>query len=146
MFLERWKTIFGISLTTVEESTARAWCNQRRHLFITPTINTPTITTGDFIQIKPGFWLVSSQPGIQPMTRAAAKAAGLKRYFSGKTCKYHHACLRYTSNGICIDCLARSMRNRSRPDFVTYKGKVHRDDRAQVESFITALNAARGIV
>jgi 5-methylcytosine-specific restriction endonuclease McrA len=38
------------------------------------------------------------------VTRAEAKAAGLKRYFPGKPCRNGHLCERYASNQQCIVC------------------------------------------
>ena len=41
-----------------------------------------------------------------PKTRAAAKAAGTKFYFTGKPCKRGHMVLRYTSVGSCSECVS----------------------------------------
>jgi 5-methylcytosine-specific restriction endonuclease McrA len=38
------------------------------------------------------------------VTRAEAKAAGAKRYFTGKPCKRGHICERYTSIAQCVAC------------------------------------------
>ena len=38
--------------------------------------------------------------------RAAAKAAGLLRYFTGKPCKHGHKVERQTANGCCVECSA----------------------------------------
>lgn len=38
------------------------------------------------------------------VTRAEAKAAGLKRYFSGRACKHGHLYERQTVNGTCLIC------------------------------------------
>jgi 5-methylcytosine-specific restriction endonuclease McrA len=38
------------------------------------------------------------------ITRAQAKAVGLKRYFTGKPCKYGHLCEKYTSCLKCVEC------------------------------------------
>lgn len=38
------------------------------------------------------------------ITRAAAKAAGLKRYYTGKPCKHGHVAERSTVNGLCFGC------------------------------------------
>lgn len=40
------------------------------------------------------------------ITRADAKAAGLKRYFTGKPCRHAHLSERLVSNGVCIACSA----------------------------------------
>lgn len=41
----------------------------------------------------------------QIITRAEAKAQGLKRYFTGKPCKHGHVAERYLSTGQCVECL-----------------------------------------
>lgn len=41
-----------------------------------------------------------------PITRQAAKAACLTRYFTGKPCKYGHVAERTVSNGACTKCSA----------------------------------------
>ena len=38
------------------------------------------------------------------ISRAKAKAAGLKRYFTGKPCKRGHLAQRYVSVGECLEC------------------------------------------
>lgn len=38
------------------------------------------------------------------ITRREAKELGLKRYFTGKPCKYGHVCEQYCSNYYCVDC------------------------------------------
>ncbi len=49
-----------------------------------------------------------------------AKAAGLKRYFTGEPCKHGHVCERYTKSGICVECSAQNRRQwgREHPDKV----------------------------
>ena len=42
----------------------------------------------------------------QIITRAEAKALGLKRYFTGKPCKHEHVAERQVSNGKCVECHA----------------------------------------
>jgi 5-methylcytosine-specific restriction endonuclease McrA len=39
------------------------------------------------------------------ITKKAAKAAGLTRYFTGKPCAHGHVAERLVSNGVCNDCL-----------------------------------------
>lgn len=41
---------------------------------------------------------------MQIITRAEAKAQGLKRYFTGKPCKHGHTTFRQVVNGTCITC------------------------------------------
>lgn len=40
------------------------------------------------------------------ISRAEAQARGLKRYFTGKCCKYGHLVERQASNGVCVSCRA----------------------------------------
>jgi hypothetical protein len=42
---------------------------------------------------------------MKQITRAEAKARGLKRYFTGKPCKRGHVCERIISNRRCVECL-----------------------------------------
>jgi len=42
---------------------------------------------------------------MQIISRAEARAAGAKRYFTGKPCKHGHLSERRTSNGQCVACL-----------------------------------------
>lgn len=43
-----------------------------------------------------------------PSERAAAKAAGLARYFTGRPCKHGHIAERRTSSGHCVVCHAQT--------------------------------------
>lgn len=42
---------------------------------------------------------------MEIVTRAEAKAQGLKRYFTGKPCRRHHTVERFTASGSCRECL-----------------------------------------
>lgn len=42
---------------------------------------------------------------MKPITRTEARAAGLKRYFTGKPCKRGHVAERYLKGGMCIECI-----------------------------------------
>jgi hypothetical protein len=44
------------------------------------------------------------------ITRAEAKALGLKRYFTGKPCKHGHVCERYVDNKTCARCIREKAR------------------------------------
>jgi len=39
------------------------------------------------------------------VSRCEARAAGLKRYFTGKPCKHGHVAERWTARGVCYECL-----------------------------------------
>jgi hypothetical protein len=43
---------------------------------------------------------------MEVIARKDAKLHGLKRYFTGKPCKYGHVSERYTLKGVCCDCHA----------------------------------------
>jgi hypothetical protein len=42
---------------------------------------------------------------MEIISRAEAGALGLKRYFTGKTCKHGHICERYVSSSVCVECM-----------------------------------------
>ncbi len=44
------------------------------------------------------------------ITRRVARAAGLKRYFTGKPCKYGHVAERLVSSRTCADCIDKDKR------------------------------------
>jgi len=50
---------------------------------------------------------------MQIISRAEAKAKGLKRYFTGKPCKHGHVAERQVFNATCVDC-QRAANKRSR--------------------------------
>lgn len=60
-----------------------------------------------------------------PNKRAAAKAAGLKFFYTNKLCKYGHDELRIVHNGTCVEC--RRIYHRTvlskRPAYVEYQRK-----------------------
>lgn len=63
------------------------------------------------------------------ITRAEAKAAGLKRYFTGFPCKYGHVAERATVNGLCHECSRlKQIKNyhENREDNL-HKQKIRRD-------------------
>lgn len=49
---------------------------------------------------------------MEVITRAAAKAAGLKRYFNDIPCKNGHVCERYVSNKKCAECEKEKLRKK----------------------------------
>jgi 5-methylcytosine-specific restriction endonuclease McrA len=63
------------------------------------------------------------------ITVAEARAAGLKRYFTGKPCPYGHISERRTSNWKCIECGLEEFRewSKSNPEKVREKTKKWRD-------------------
>lgn len=51
------------------------------------------------------------------VTRRTARAAGVKRYFTGKPCKYGHVAERFTSTGNCIACEGAPARKSYKKDW-----------------------------
>lgn len=47
---------------------------------------------------------MSTKPQPQLISREAAHAQGLRRYFTGEPCKKGHTAARYVSNGGCVLC------------------------------------------
>ena len=86
------------------------------------------------------------------VTRAEAKAAGLKRYFTGVPCKNGHVAERQTANGLCWVCrslraarewAAHEVKPKQRPEVMARYRERHR---AEVRLRLTAWvknNAAR---
>lgn len=61
------------------------------------------------------------------ITRAQAKAQGLKRYHTGKTCRAGHMAERYVATASCVDCAHkgwRAVRSRLGHDVVTVRLRV----------------------
>jgi hypothetical protein len=54
---------------------------------------------------------------IMTMTRATAKAAGLKRYFTGKPCSRGHVCERRISTCQCISCVTPQKRDWAKANY-----------------------------
>lgn len=49
---------------------------------------------------------------MQVISRSAALELGLKRYFTGKPCKYGHICERYAKTKVCAECSILQQRKR----------------------------------
>ena len=47
---------------------------------------------------------------MQIVSRAEAKAKGLRFYFTGKPCKHGHVAKRKVLNAVCVDCERTYMR------------------------------------
>ena|ERR1700730_17011831 len=79
------------------------------------------------------------------ISRKDAKAAGLKRYFTGKPCCHGHVCTRNTASGGCQMCARRLSRQNYRR-YSTKKKKQARDSwhrRAANPDFRQSWNASR---
>ena len=62
------------------------------------------------------------------VSRAEAKAAGLKRYFTGEPCKHGHVAERFVSNWDCAQCLhVRIVTRRLDPAVSAADSKRHRE-------------------
>lgn len=72
------------------------------------------------------------------VSRAEAKAQGLKRYFTGKPCKHGHVDERYVSSGKCAPCVNLQQRvfRKKYPERVAKnKRKYHRKNKAKVREY-----------
>lgn len=49
---------------------------------------------------------------MEIITRMSAARAGLKRYYTGKTCKHGHNSERWVYNGHCVECTMETNRRR----------------------------------
>lgn len=87
------------------------------------------------------------------ITRAEAKERGLKRYFNANPCRrYAHVAERQTSNGVCIECLNLSSKNRveyykgwaeeNREKLLRYKSEWHYKNKARMNKNNTDWYAA----
>ena len=85
--------------------------------------------------------------GITFMERAQARSLGRTRYWTGRQCVNGHLAPRYVTSGACSLCVAAAQRRvaKQRPDLVTVRVLVHRDDAPMIEQTAEALNAARGL-
>lgn len=86
------------------------------------------------------------------MSRDEARAAGLKRYWTGSLCVRGHVSQRYTSSGACVECcmenMAAAAERRVRRDvygLVEHTVHVHQDDVDKLEAYATALRLERGM-
>ena len=60
---------------------------------------------------------------MEIITRAEAKAQGLKRYFTGKPCKYGHVSERLVSDGKCCEC--RKKRHKENKDAIAERNREY---------------------
>lgn len=91
---------------------------------------------------------------MQIKTRQEAARDGDTTYSTGKPCKHGHKPVRYTCNGICVECTKannaklsndlRTGRNNRMAGLFVYK--LHPDDHAQALAVCQALDMQRGIV
>lgn len=89
---------------------------------------------------------------MEIVSRTEAARKGLTFYSSGKSCKHGHEPVRYTCNGICVECnkannnkvikeLRFGRNNRLADNFVY---RLHPDDHAQALAVCQALDLQRG--
>ena len=64
------------------------------------------------------------------VSRAEAKAAGLKRYFTGEPCKHGHVEARITINGTCVQCAADKIARKKAAD-PTYNSRASKAYKAK---------------
>lgn len=72
-----------------------------------------------------------SDSGQEIITRAEAKARGLKRYFTGTVCKYGHISERHVGKGQCIECHRLNYRE-SMEERRAYAKQYYVDNRARI--------------
>lgn len=80
------------------------------------------------------------------ISRAEAKAAGRKRYFTGKPCLHGHTVERQTTNGICIECrgIKLAASQKANPDtWLEYSKKWRDENRATMNQ--RAVNKRRAL-
>ena len=63
---------------------------------------------------------------MEIITRAEAKAQGLGKYFTGKTCKNGHAAPRYTATGYCCSCSSEKYKRKFGSDPEVYRERRRR--------------------
>ena len=69
---------------------------------------------------------------MELISRAKAKAAGLKRYFTGEPCSYGHVCERNTKSAVCMGCLrVRALKNNADPKVKDRKNKYKKTPEQQ---------------
>ncbi len=67
------------------------------------------------------------QKHIHLISRAAAKARGLNRYFPASQCKHGHIAERYTQTGKCLDCVSIKSRSQQKKDYDSVYYEKNRD-------------------
>ncbi|MER9768954.1 HNH endonuclease [Mesorhizobium sp. M0189] len=72
---------------------------------------------------------------MQVTSKADARSAGLKRYFTGKPCKHGHSAERWVSTGICCDCdrmFAAKYKEKSAARRKAYAAEYHVNNREKI--------------
>lgn len=80
------------------------------------------------------------------MKRAAAHAAGLRKYFTGKPCAKGHNAQRWTASGICCVCASASTRKynqKMRGGNAVFTVNCHKGDEESIRQFVAGLAAIR---
>jgi 5-methylcytosine-specific restriction endonuclease McrA len=75
--------------------------------------------------------------------RAAAKAAGELRYFTGKPCTHGHIAERHVSSGKCMECAREDMRGRYHADPAAHNVKSRKWRQGNPEAYLTGLAVHR---
>lgn len=74
------------------------------------------------------------------LSRQLAARSGLKRYYTGRSCRKGHDSERYVSTGNCIECMRAPIGM-----MVRVSVDIHQDDRRDLEAYAAALCMARGV-
>lgn len=74
------------------------------------------------------------------MTRNEAKAAGLKRYFTGNPCSRGHICERFVSTHSCVECVQlHKAEYRSKPENkikeLEYKSRYRKENKEKISEY-----------
>lgn len=73
------------------------------------------------------------------ISRAEARALGLKRYFTGKSCKHGHLCERQVSTGTCIKCAnIRTCKYQKTTLKKNYKKSYYLKNKAEIRKKVSA--------
>ena len=85
------------------------------------------------------------------ISRSEAQDLRLNKYYTGRTCKRKHISQRYTTTGLCIDCVSARARKFSKAARETPEGMVlleeyiHPDDVPAMRSLADSLKQARAL-
>lgn len=86
---------------------------------------------------------------LQIITRADAFAQGLKRFYTGRPCKFGHDSERFVSTGNCVECGAVRAKRFTSERALTMGKFVyplsHPDDHVAAWAYCQALDIARGV-
>lgn len=79
------------------------------------------------------------------MTRRAAKDLGLTQYFTGKACPKGHVGMRYTTNGVCVECSSAQAKDwrKNNPERYQEVRKAWRENNKEYLQLVTRARTER---